>query len=73
MPTLHLICGLPGSGKSTLARKLEGEKDAVRLTPDEWLMRLQIDGCDEKARSAIEAIQWDLRATHAGTRRQRRS
>jgi predicted kinase len=60
MPTLHLICGLPGSGKSTLARKLEGEKDAVRLTPDEWLMRLQIDGCDEKARSAIEAIQWDL-------------
>ena len=39
-PTLHLLCGLVGSGKSTLARGLEAEGPAVRLTLDEWMMRL---------------------------------
>ncbi len=39
-PTPHMVCGLPGSGKSTLARQLEHELDLVRLTPDEWMLRL---------------------------------
>ena len=60
MSQLHLICGLPGSGKSTLARKLEAETAAIRLTPDEWLIRLHFDGHDEAARAAVETIQWDL-------------
>ena len=34
--TLHLMVGLPCSGKTTLAQKLESEKAALRLTPDEW-------------------------------------
>jgi predicted kinase len=63
MPTLHLICGLPGSGKSTLAKQLERELAAVRLTPDEWMSRIGLDGYDERARAAIEAIQWDLTET----------
>ena len=39
-PCLHLPCGLVGSGKSTLARRLEAESPAVRLTLDEWMLRL---------------------------------
>jgi predicted kinase len=40
MPTLHLTCGLPGAGKTTLARQLEREHNALRLTTDEWLLRI---------------------------------
>jgi len=32
-----LIVGLPGAGKTTLARRLEEERAAIRLTPDEWM------------------------------------
>ena len=35
MATLHLMVGLPCSGKTTLAKKLEVERAALRLTPDE--------------------------------------
>jgi predicted kinase len=35
-----LIVGLPGAGKTTLARRLEGERDAIRFTPDEWMKPL---------------------------------
>ncbi|WP_304169620.1 ATP-binding protein [Phenylobacterium aquaticum] len=59
-PVLHLICGLPGAGKSTLARRLEAETGALRLTSDEWLLRLGADGYDETARAAVDDLQWDL-------------
>lgn len=32
--------GLPGTGKTTLARRLESERRAVRLSPDEWMLPL---------------------------------
>jgi predicted kinase len=64
MATLFLMCGLPGSGKTTLARRLERERDALRLTPDEWIARLYgprltppaLDWC----RDPVEAVQWEL-------------
>ncbi len=40
MATLHLMVGLPGSGKTTLARRLEAEHSALRLSVDEWHVRL---------------------------------
>lgn len=40
MPTLTLMTGLPGSGKTTRARRIEQERQALRLTPDEWMIPL---------------------------------
>jgi AAA domain len=60
MATLFLLCGLPGSGKLTLAKKIERERPALRLTPDEWMERLVGHGYDEEKRAAIEALQWDI-------------
>lgn len=39
-PTAYLICGFIGAGKTTFARKLEQETGAVRITKDEWLVRI---------------------------------
>ena len=60
MPTLTLICGLPGAGKTTLAKRLEAERSALRLTPDDWMARLNIDLFDEPTRTAIEGLQWEI-------------
>jgi len=35
------MCGLPSAGKTTLAKQLECETKAVRLCPDEWIVRLR--------------------------------
>jgi predicted kinase len=60
MPVLHLVCGLPGSGKSTLAAKLERDNNALRLTPDDWIVQLEGDGHDGVLRDRIEKLQLDL-------------
>ena len=44
--TIIMICGLPGAGKTTLAKKLEKERKAVRLCPDEWIPMLLKDPND---------------------------
>lgn len=38
--TLFVTVGLPGSGKTTRAKELAAEHDAVRLTPDDWMIPL---------------------------------
>src|SRR3954467_9955429 len=71
--TLPLMVGLPCSGKTTLARKLEHERSALRLTPDEWQLRLFGQDAEEPEHEArhslIEALLWDLasRALVLGT------
>src|SRR5919199_3132284 len=71
--TLHLIVGLPCSGKTTLAQKLEHELPALRLTPDEWQLRLFGQDAEEPEHNArhelIEALLWELasRALVLGT------
>ncbi len=37
---LFMMVGLPGSGKTTKAKELEAEYNALRLTPDEWILSL---------------------------------
>jgi predicted kinase len=73
MATLHLLVGLPCSGKTTLAQKLEHEQSALRLTTDEWHIRLfgqDADDPEHDARhSLIEMMLWHLarRALELGT------
>lgn len=73
MATLYLMVGLPCSGKTTLARRLELERSALRLTPDEWQLRLFGQDAEEPEHddrhSRIEALLWDLasRALVLGT------
>ena len=64
MATLHLMVGLPCSGKTTLARALEHQHSALRLTPDEWHIRLFGQDAEDPEHdgrhSLIEALQWDV-------------
>jgi len=39
-PTVYIICGFIGAGKTTFAKKLEKETDAVRITKDEWMIKI---------------------------------
>jgi predicted kinase len=36
----YVICGFIGSGKTTFARKLEKETGAIRITKDEWAIKI---------------------------------
>ena len=64
MATLYLMVGLPCSGKTTLARTLEQEHSALRLTPDEWQVRLfgqdAADPQHNARHSLIESLQWQV-------------
>jgi predicted kinase len=71
--TLHLIVGLPCSGKTTLARQLEAKYTALRLTTDEWHIRLfgsdygdnmtESEEAEHDSRHAsVESIMWDVAA-----------
>jgi predicted kinase len=66
MATLHLMVGLPCSGKTTLARELEQSYSALRLTPDEWHIRLFGQDLDEKDHGArhdvVESLLWNVAA-----------
>jgi len=63
-PTLYLICGLPGAGKTTFAKKLEHSKQALRLSPDEWIAPLLANTADkaelDRLRTPVEALQWEV-------------
>jgi predicted kinase len=39
-PIGYVICGFIGAGKTTFSRKLEQETGAIRITKDEWLIRV---------------------------------
>ncbi len=39
-PIAHVICGFIGAGKTTFARKLENETGAIRITKDEWMIKI---------------------------------
>lgn len=60
---LLVVCGLPGSGKTTLAKRLGGERDAARLSPDDWMGSAGIDLWDAEVRASIEVFQRSLAET----------
>ena len=60
--TLFMLCGMTCSGKSTLARRLEAEHAALRLLPDEWIKRLDLDPRDPVRRTEIERIMLEIAA-----------
>ena len=73
MATLHLIVGLPCSGKTTLARQLETKYSALRLTADEWHIRLfghdywdnmtaSEEAEHDSRHESVESIMWDVAA-----------
>ncbi len=66
MATLFLLCGLPCAGKTTLARQLEREYTALRLSPDEWHVRLFGQDLKDEEHDArydlIESMLWDIAA-----------
>lgn len=67
---LHLMVGLPCSGKTTAARTLEAEHAVLRLTTDEWHVRLfgddfaEADDLDHtrhnQRHQVLEALLWDV-------------
>lgn len=58
------MVGLPCSGKTTLAKKLEYDRSALRLTPDEWQIGLFGQDADEPEHDArhrfIEDMLWKI-------------
>ena len=51
-PIVYVLCGFIGAGKTSFAKKLEETTGAVRITKDEWLIRLigndpTIDGYED--------------------------
>jgi predicted kinase len=57
---LILTCGLPGAGKTTLAVQLSQNREAVRLTKDEWLIALGSSPWDEPVQVKLERQLWNL-------------
>ena len=57
---LILTCGLPGAGKTVLARQLAADRNAVRLTKDEWLWSLGSNPWDAPTRAKVERELWRL-------------
>lgn len=67
MATLHLMCGLPCSGKTTLAKRLEHQHAALRLTTDEWHIRLfgqdwLADPEHDTRHTMVETLMWEVAA-----------
>lgn len=67
--TLFLMVGLPGAGKTTLAEKLARTYQALRLTPDHWMIPLFGDNMADGKRFVLEGrlISVALQALRLGT------
>lgn len=67
--TLILMVGLPAAGKTTRARELAAAHQALRLTPDHWMIPLFGDSMADGRRFVLEGrlISVALQALRLGT------
>ena len=71
--TIHLICGFMGFGKTTFAKQLEQKNTAIRLTHDEFMVKLYERNLPEPNfrlnYKKVDDMLWDLaeKIIHAGT------
>jgi predicted kinase len=67
-PTLFLMVGLPATGKTSAARRIEIERNALRLTKDEWMKALYGPDNPSSGSDVIEGrlIEIGLRALELG-------
>ena len=67
--TLILMVGLPGAGKTTRAKELATTYEAIRLTPDHWMVPLFGDSMADGKRFVLEGrlISVALQALRLGT------
>ncbi|MEV5721953.1 ATP-binding protein [Amycolatopsis mediterranei] len=67
-PTLFLTVGLPASGKTSAARRIEIERNALRVTKDEWVKALYGHENPPSASDVIEGrlIEIGLRVLELG-------
>src|ERR671921_805623 len=67
-PTLFLTVGLPATGKTSAARRIELERNALRVTKDEWMKALYGDENPPSASDVIEGrlIEIGLRCLELG-------
>jgi predicted kinase len=67
-PTLFLTVGLPATGKTTMARQIEAERNALRLTKDEWIKALYGQDNPAAATDVVEGrlIRIGLRGLELG-------
>ena len=57
---LILTCGLPAAGMTTVARQLAEDRNAVRLTNDEWLWALGASPWDMPTNDKVERELWRI-------------
>ena len=67
--TLLLMVGLPAAGKTTRAKELAATHQALRLTPDHWMIPLFGDSLADRKRWVLEGrlISVALQALRLGT------
>ena len=65
-PTVHAMCGIVGSGKTTVAKRLARELPALRLSRDEWMLKLHGLAFDDpayvEAMGPCTELMWDVAA-----------
>ena len=59
-PSIGRAVALPGAGKTTLARQLAADRNALRLTKDEWMWALGSSPWEELTQEKVERELWHL-------------